>query len=163
MQIACIIIYSGKINEWQIWASKPCPSTLAITISKDLHVCTYHQVVPQSSHHIVCLSNVPLLFSIFLNDLDQFLTTDSKGINVEYSNENLDFYKKYLYYHMRTIQFYFVSHQKTYKRCSIYYINSVTGGNYRSTRVKLKSWFFQKVHLESDHINVFWGEKNWKL
>ncbi len=33
---------------------------------------------------------LPLLFSIFLNALEQFLNTDSKGINVEYSHENLD-------------------------------------------------------------------------
>ncbi len=36
----------------------------------------------------------PLPFSIFLNELEQFLTTDSKGINVEYSHEHLDCFIK---------------------------------------------------------------------
>ena len=36
----------------------------------------------------------PLLFSIFLNDLEQFLAADSKGINLEYTIEHLGCYIK---------------------------------------------------------------------
>ncbi len=89
----------------------------------------------------------------------QFLTTDSKGIHVEHTHENLDCFIKLfaLLYADDTILLCESPEDLQIKRCSIYYINTVTGGNCLSTHVKLRSWFFQKVHLESNHLNGFLG------